>query len=354
MRNGRAPAGFQPKGWPMWLQTRCPNSTFETAKSMEVPVVGTHATRQSPMDSSRQTGAQTAPSKPLKAWRYRWWAHMRNGRAPAGFQPKGWPIVAADEVPKHAFETAKSMEVPVVGTHAKRQSPSRIPAQPAKDRRPDRGLTYPLNPSNSCRKPSKTHLLGSHKIGTKSSRTDGSNGRTRKAKAQKAGFQPKGWPIVAADEVPKHAFETAKSMEAPVVGTHPKRQSPSRIPAQPAKDRRPDRGLTYPLNPSNSCRKPSKTHLLGSHKIGTKSSRTDGSNGRTRKAKAQKAGFQPKGWPDRCEVPKQRLRNRKKHGGTGGGHACETAEPQQDSSPTRQRQTARQGPNVPFEPLKLL
>ena len=48
--------------------------------------------------------------------------------------------------PKHAFETAKSMEVAVVGTHAKRQSPSRIPAQPAKDRRPDRGLTYPLNP----------------------------------------------------------------------------------------------------------------------------------------------------------------------------------------------------------------
>ena len=123
MRNGRAPAGFQPKGWPMWRQTRCPNT----------------------------------PSKPLKAWRYRWWAAN----------------AAADEVPKHAFETAKSMEVPVVGTHAKRQSPSRIPAQPGKDRRPHRGLTYPLNPSNSCRKPSKTHLLGSHKIGTKSSRTDG-------------------------------------------------------------------------------------------------------------------------------------------------------------------------------------
>ena len=52
-RNGRAPAGFQPKGWPMWLQTRCPNT----------------------------------PSKPLKAWRYRWWARIRNGRAPAGFQP---------------------------------------------------------------------------------------------------------------------------------------------------------------------------------------------------------------------------------------------------------------------------
>ena len=106
------------------------------------------------------------------------------------------------------------MEVQVVGTHAKRQSPSRVPAQ--------------------------------------------------------------GVANVAADEVPKHAFETAKSMEVPEVGTHPKRQSPSRIPAQPAKDRQPDRGLTYPLNPSNSCRKPSKTHLLGSHKIGTKSSRTDG------------------------------------------------------------------------------
>ena len=172
MRNGRAPAGFQPKGRPMWLQTRCPNSTFETAKSMEVPVVGTHATRQSPMDSSRQTGAQTAPSKPLKAWRYRWWAHATR-QSPSRVPAQGVANVAADEVPKHAFETAKSMEVPEVGTHAKRQSPSRIPAQPAKDRRADRGLTYPLNPSNSCRKPSKTHLLGSHKIGTKSSRTDG-------------------------------------------------------------------------------------------------------------------------------------------------------------------------------------
>ena len=174
------------------------------------------------------------------------------------------------------------MEAPVVGTHAKRQSPSRIPAQPAKDRRPDRGLTYPLNPSNSCRKPSKTHLLGSHKIGTKSSRTDGwkhfQTVGLEKRKRRKQDSSPRGgqlWRQTGA-RCPNSAFETAKSMEVPVVGTHAKRQSPSRILAQPAKDRWPDGGLTYPLNPSNSCRKPSKTHLLGSHKIGTKSSRPDG------------------------------------------------------------------------------
>ena len=71
--------------------------------------------------------------------------------------------------------------------HAKQGNPSRIQAQPAKDRRPDRGLTYPLNASKSCRKPSKTHLLGSHKIGTKSSRTDGwkQTAGFEKAKAQK-------------------------------------------------------------------------------------------------------------------------------------------------------------------------
>ena len=34
--------------------------------------------------------------------------------------------------------------------------------------------------------------------------------------------------------------------------------------------------------------------------------------------------------------------------------ACETRKPQQDSSPTSQRQTARQRPNVPFERLKIL
>ena len=81
-----------PRGDELWLQTRCPNSTFETAKSMEVQVVG--AKRQSPRGGQCgcRRGAQTAPSKPLKAWRYRWWAHMRNGRAPAGFQPKGWPM----------------------------------------------------------------------------------------------------------------------------------------------------------------------------------------------------------------------------------------------------------------------
>ena len=184
-------------------------------------------------------------------------------QSPSRVPAQGVANVAADEVPKHAFETGKSMEVPVVGTH-ERQSPSRIPAQFPKDRRPDRGLTYPLNPSNSCRKPSKTHLLGSHKIGTKSSRTDGwkhlQTVGLEKRKRRKQDSRPRGgqlwrqtgaqpskplkawryrWWVPAQGvancggrQVPKHAFETAKSMEAPVVGTHAKRQSPSRIPAQ--------------------------------------------------------------------------------------------------------------------------
>ena len=152
--------------------------------------------------------------------------------------------------------------------HAKQGNPSRIQAQPAKDRRPDRGLTYPLNPSNSCRKPSKTHLLGSHKIGTKSPRTDGwkhfQTAGLEKATAQNR-WQLRPWL--------EWTYKGPENMEWTM---HAKQGNPSRIQAQPAKDRRPDRGLTYPLNPSNSCRKPSKTHLLGSHKIGTKSSRTDG------------------------------------------------------------------------------
>ena len=35
MRNGRAPAGFRPNGWPFGLQSRSRLGTFEPAKSME-------------------------------------------------------------------------------------------------------------------------------------------------------------------------------------------------------------------------------------------------------------------------------------------------------------------------------
>ena len=37
MRNSRTPAGFKPKGWPIRLQTWCPNFTFETAKNKAKP-----------------------------------------------------------------------------------------------------------------------------------------------------------------------------------------------------------------------------------------------------------------------------------------------------------------------------
>ena len=35
MRNGRAPAGFRPNGWPFGLQSRCRLGTFEPAKNLE-------------------------------------------------------------------------------------------------------------------------------------------------------------------------------------------------------------------------------------------------------------------------------------------------------------------------------
>ena len=124
-----------PRGDELWLQTRCPNSTFETAKSMEVQVVGTHAKRQSP------------------------------SRIPA----QGVANVAADD-PNSTFETAKSMEVPMVGTDAKRQSPSRVPAQGVANVAADEVPKHAFETAKSM------------------------EARTRNGRAP-AGFQPKGWPM---------------------------------------------------------------------------------------------------------------------------------------------------------------
>ena len=90
MRNGRAPAGFRPNGWPFGLQSRSRLGTFEPAKSMEwrgigagQPMRNSKAPQQdsSPMGGRLVCSADLvwAPLNPLKTWRveryWRWATH---------------------------------------------------------------------------------------------------------------------------------------------------------------------------------------------------------------------------------------------------------------------------------------
>ena len=159
------------------------------------------------------------------------------------------------------------------------------PNQPKTDG-PTGGLTYPLNASKSCRKPSKTHLLGSHKIGTKSSRTDGwkhfQAAGFEKAKAQKDRGRnlrtqtAQNWNLRTPRQHAKpcsgrgwnaaSVAASALNLRAPRTWSGRcmrNRETPAGFkPNQPKTDG-PTGGLTYPLNASKSCRKPSKTHRLG-------------------------------------------------------------------------------------------
>ena len=143
------------------------------------------------------------------------------------------------------------------------------PNQPKTDG-PTGGLTYPLNASKSCRKPSKTHLLGSHKIGTKSSRTDGwkhfQTAGFEKAKAQKDRGRNLRTQTAQNWNLRTSVAASALNLRAPRTWSGRcmrNRETPAGFkPNQPKTDG-PTGGLTYPLNASKSCRKPSKTHLLG-------------------------------------------------------------------------------------------
>ena len=75
MRNGRAPAGFRPNGWPFGLQSRSRLGTFEPAKSME-------------------SGEVLALGNPC----------------PAGFRPNGWPFGLQSRSRLGTFEPAKNLE----------------------------------------------------------------------------------------------------------------------------------------------------------------------------------------------------------------------------------------------------
>ena len=59
MRNGRAPAGFRPNGWPFGLQSRCRLGTFEPAKNLEsgeVLVLGNPCETAEPLQSRSRLG----------------------------------------------------------------------------------------------------------------------------------------------------------------------------------------------------------------------------------------------------------------------------------------------------------
>ena len=167
MRNGRAPAGFRPNGWPFGLQSRSRLGTFEPAKNLESgevlalgnpcetaeplqdsgPMGGrlvcradlvwaplnplktwrverywrwaTHAKRQSPCRIQAQWVAVWAdlvwaPLNPLKAWRveryWRWATHAKQQSPTAGFQPNGWPFGLQRRSRLGTFEPAKNLE----------------------------------------------------------------------------------------------------------------------------------------------------------------------------------------------------------------------------------------------------
>ena len=147
MRNGRAPAGFRPNGWPFGLQSRSRLGTFEPAKNLEsgeVLALGNPCETAEPLQDSGPMGGRLvcradlvwAPLNPLKAWRveryWRWATHAKQQSPTAGFQPNGWPFGLQRRSRLGTFEPPKNLQKKRYwrwATHAKRQSPCRIQAQ---------------------------------------------------------------------------------------------------------------------------------------------------------------------------------------------------------------------------------
>ena len=125
MRNGRAPAGFRPNGWPFGLQSRSRLGTFEPAKNLEsgeVLALGNPCETAEPLQDSGPMGGRLvcradlvwAPLNPLKAWRveryWRWATHAKQQSPTAGFQPNGWPFGLQRRSRLGTFEPAKNLE----------------------------------------------------------------------------------------------------------------------------------------------------------------------------------------------------------------------------------------------------
>ena len=122
MRNGRAPAGFRPNGWPFGLQSRSRLGTFEPAKNLESGKV-------------LALGNPCETAEPLQ-----------------DIRPNGWPFGLQGRSRLGTFEPAESMEVSALGNPCET-------AQPQQDSGPMGGrlvcradlVWAPLNPLKTWR-----------------------------------------------------------------------------------------------------------------------------------------------------------------------------------------------------------
>ena len=150
MRNGRAPAGFRPNGWPFGLQSRSRLGTFEPAKSMES---GEVLALGNPCETAKPH------SRILAQWVAVWCCSLKHRSRLGTFEPAknlesgevlalgnpcetaeplqdsgpmgGRLVCRADLVwaPLNPLKTWRVERYWRWATHAKRQSPCRIQAQ---------------------------------------------------------------------------------------------------------------------------------------------------------------------------------------------------------------------------------
>ena len=234
MRNGRAPAGFRPNGWPFGLQSRSRLGTFEPAKNLEsgeVLALGNPCETAEPLQDSGPMGGRLvcradlvwAPLNPLKAWRveryWRWATHAKQQSPTAGFQPNGWPFGLQRRSRLGTFEPAKNLES---GEVLALGNPCET-AEPLQDSGPMGGrlvcradlVWAPLNPLKAWRV-ERYWRWATH----------------AKQQSPTAGFQPKGWPFGLQRRSRLGAFEPLKAWRYRRWATHAKQQSPCSIQAQ--------------------------------------------------------------------------------------------------------------------------
>ena len=230
---------------------------------------------------------------------------MRNSRAPAGFRLNGWPFGLQSRSRLGTFEPAKSMES---GEVLALGNPCET-AEPQQDSRPMGGrlvcrADLVWAPSN----PLKARVERYWRWATHA-----------KQQSPTAGFQPKGWPFGLQRRSRLGTFEPAKSMEVSALG------NPCET-AEPLQDSGPMGGrlvcradlVWAPLNPLKTWRV-ERYWRWATHA----------------KQQSPTAGFRPKGWPFGLQR-RSRLGTfepAKSMEVAALGNPCETAKPQQDSSP---------------------
>ena len=204
MRNGRAPAGFRPNGWPFGLQSRSRLGTFEPAKNLEsgeVLALGGRLVCRADL--------VWEPLNPLKAWRveryWRWATHAKQQSPTAGFQPNGWPFGLQRRSRLGTFEPAKNLES---GEVLALGNPCET-AEPLQDSGPMGGRLVAWRVERYWRW--ATHA---------------------KQQSPTAGFQSKGWPFGLQRRSRLGAFEPLKAWRYRRWATHAKQQSPCSIQAQ--------------------------------------------------------------------------------------------------------------------------